>query len=211
VVRACQDLPGQELFQYVDAEGQVRDVTSLDVNAYLREICGEDITAKDFRTWHGTVMAAIALDELRSIDPEAPTKRNIRAAIERVASRLGNTPTICRKCYVHPEIVNTYVEGSLLLEVKQKAEAELRDNLSGLTPEETAVLTLLQRRLSKSLKDKLRDSIAVDSTTQAGLAAAFQFLYKPRNYTGGVDRPPPRGLAAPSKRRQRSALVDTSN
>jgi hypothetical protein len=72
-------------------------------------------------------------------------------------------------------------------------------------------LTLLQRRLSQSLKDKLRDSIALDSTTQAGSAAAFQFLYKPRNYTGGVDRPPPRGLAAPSKRRQRSALVDTSN
>ena len=128
-------------------------------------------------------MAAIALDELRSIDPAAPTKRNIRAAIERVASRLGNTPTICRKCYVHPEIVNTYVEGSLLLQVKEKAEAELRDNLSGLTPEEAAVLTLLQRRLSQTLKDKLRDSIAATE--------------KPRSPRRSLPEEPPRPAGLP--------------
>lgn len=160
VVRACQELPGQELFQYLDDAGEVRDVTSSDVNAYLREICGEDITAKDFRTWHGTVMAAMALQEVQTFDTEAAVKKNIRAAIESVASRLGNTPTICRQCYIHPEILNTYVEGSLLLETKKEIESELRDKMSSLTPEEAAVLALLESRLNRTLKDKLQDSLA---------------------------------------------------
>lgn len=160
VIRACQDLPGQELFQYVDDDGEIRDVTSSDVNDYLREITGEDITAKDFRTWHGTVLAAMALGEFQKFDSAAGAKRNIRDAIRKVAARLGNTPTICRKCYVHPEIITTYVEGSLLLEVKAKVEAELRDDLAALQPEEVAVLTLLRSRLSLTLKDKLQASLA---------------------------------------------------
>ena len=160
MIRACQELPGQELFQYVDESGQTGDVTSSDVNAYLREISGEDITAKDFRTWHGTVLAAMALQEFEKFDSQAGAKRNIREAIQRVAARLGNTPTICRKCYVHPEIITTYIEGSLLLEIKDKVEAELRDDLAGLKPEEAAVLTLLQSRLSITLKDKLKASVA---------------------------------------------------
>ncbi len=159
VIRACQDLPGQELFQYVDETGENRDVTSTDVNAYLREISGEDITAKDFRTWHGTVLAALALQEFEKFDSQASAKRNIRDSIQKVAARLGNTPTICRKCYVHPEIITTYIEGSLLLEVKEKAEAELRDDLAALQPEEAAVLTLLRNRLSLTLKDKLKASV----------------------------------------------------
>ncbi len=93
VVRACQDLPGQELFQYVDESGETRDVTSSDVNAYLKEISGDDITAKDFRTWHGTVLAALALHEFQKFDSQAGAKKNIREAIQRVAARLGNTPT----------------------------------------------------------------------------------------------------------------------
>jgi DNA topoisomerase I len=160
VIRACQELPGQELFQYVDDDGETRDLTSSDVNAYLKEISGEDITAKDFRTWHGTVLAALALHEFEKFDNQAGAKKNIREAIQRVAARLGNTPTICRKCYIHPEILNTYVEGSLLLDVKEKIEAELRDDLPGLKPEEAAVLTLLQARLSVTLKDKLTRSVA---------------------------------------------------
>jgi DNA topoisomerase-1 len=158
VIRACQELPGQELFQYVDAGGESRDVTPSDVNDYLKEISGVDITAKDFRTWHGTVLAAMALQEFASFDSQAGAKKNIKAAIQRVAARLGNTPTICRKCYIHPEIISSYVEGSLLLEVKEKVEAELRDDLAGLKPEEAAVLTLLQARLSSTLEDKLRAS-----------------------------------------------------
>jgi len=122
VIRACQELPGQELFQYLDENGETRDVTSSDVNAYLREITGEDVTAKDFRTWHGTVLAALALQEFETFDSQAGAKRNIRDAIQKVAARLGNTPTICRKCYIHPEIITTYVEGSLLLEVRDRVE-----------------------------------------------------------------------------------------
>jgi DNA topoisomerase-1 len=129
------------------------------VNAYLKEISGEDITAKDFRTWHGTVLAAMALNEFQKFDTQAGAKKNIREAINRVAARLGNTATICRKCYVHPEILTTYVEGSLLLEVKERVEAELREDLPGLKPEEAAVLTLLQRRVSTTLKDKLAASV----------------------------------------------------
>lgn len=151
IVKACQDLPGQELLQYVDEDGQTRDVTSSDVNNYLKEISGEDITAKDFRTWAGTVLAAMALREFEEFDSEARAKKNVRAAIERVAARLGNTPTICRKCYVHPEILDCYVAGSLLLEVKEEVEAELRDELAGLRPEEVAVITLLQGRLAEDL------------------------------------------------------------
>lgn len=161
IVRACQDLPGQELFQYIDEDGERRDVTSSDVNAYLREITGRDITAKDFRTWHGTVLAAMALQELQGFDSQAALKKNVKAAIEQVASRLGNTPTICRKCYVHPELLTAYAEGQLLLEIKEEAEAELRDDLARLRPEEAAVLSLLQARLERTLEDKLRGSVAL--------------------------------------------------
>ena len=96
------------------------------MNDYLREITGKDITAKDFRTWAGTVLAAMALNELESFDSAAQAKRNLRAAIEKVSARLGNTPTICRKCYVHPEVLNSYMDGNLVLELKSKAESELR-------------------------------------------------------------------------------------
>ena len=101
----------------------------------------------------------MALSEFQKFNSQAGAKKNIREAINRVAARLGNTPTICRKCYVHPEILTTYIEGSLLLEVKERVEAELREDLPGLKPEEAAVLTLLQRRLSTTLKDKLAASV----------------------------------------------------
>ena len=149
IIRACQELPGQELLQYVDEEGNCQDVTSTDVNAYLKEITGKDITAKDFRTWAGTVLAAMALSELESFDSAAQAKRNLRAAIERVSARLGNTSTICRKCYVHPEVLNAYVDGNLVLEFKSNAEGELRSTLGRLAPEEAAVLALLRSRLRK--------------------------------------------------------------
>lgn len=152
VVRACQDLPGQDLFQYLDQEGTRHSITSSDVNAYLRDIAGENVTAKDFRTWAGTLLAALALQEFEAFDSEARAKRNVRAAIEQVATRLGNTPTICRKCYVHPEIVSSYIEGSLLLNVKERAEQQLRQNLIRLLPEEAAVASLLASRLRRMAK-----------------------------------------------------------
>ncbi|BCM85611.1 DNA topoisomerase IB [Methylobacterium indicum] len=178
IVKACQDLPGQELFQYLDEDGVQRDVTSADVNAYLREITGRDITAKDFRTWSGTVLAAMALREFEAFDSEAMAKRNVRTAIERVAERLGNTPTICRKCYVHPEILDCYLEGELLLRVKDEVQAALRDDIATLRPEETAVLALLQGRLTRiaqaatsATRAKARKGRSVESEAKTGTAA----------------------------------------
>jgi DNA topoisomerase-1 len=152
IVKACQDLPGQHLFQYLDDEGEQQSVTSADVNAYLKEITGRDITAKDFRTWAGTVLAAMALAEFERFDSQAKAKKNIRAAIEQVSAQLGNTPTICRKCYVHPEVFACYLDGDLLVELREQVEAELREELAGLRPEEAAVLTLLEARLSRDLE-----------------------------------------------------------
>jgi DNA topoisomerase-1 len=157
VVRACQELPGQRLFQYTDDEGELREVTSSDVNAYLREITGRDITAKDFRTWAGTVMAALALQEVEKAETQAAAKKNVRDAIERVSARLGNTPAICRKCYVHPEVLQAYAEGELLLQIEKKVEGEL--DKGALRPEETAVLTLLQGRLARTLEGQLGESL----------------------------------------------------
>jgi DNA topoisomerase I len=151
IVRACQELPGQELLQYLDEEGNPQDVTSSDVNAYLKEITGEDITAKDFRTWAGTVLAAMALNEMQSFDSAAQAKRNVRTAIENVAARLGNTPTICRKCYVHPEVLTSYLDGKLVLEIKEAVESELRDALAGLQPAEAVVLAMLRGHLAKEV------------------------------------------------------------
>jgi DNA topoisomerase-1 len=160
IIRACQDLPGQRLFQYRDEDGEVREVTSADVNAYLKEVTGRDITAKDFRTWAGTVMAALALQEFEAFDSKATQKKNLKEAIERVSSRLGNTPTICRKCYVHPEVLNAYIEGKLLLEIKDEVEEELRRDLPRLKPEEAAVLAMLEARLKRTLEDSLQESLA---------------------------------------------------
>ena len=153
IVRSIQDLPGQQLFQYIDDEGTKREVSSSDVNDYLRETTGEDITAKDFRTWAGTVLASMALREFERVDSQAGMKKNIKAAIESVAKRLGNTPTICRKCYVHPRVVNAYLDGSLLEDIKQEVEHELCEDAGDLKPEEAALLGLLSRRISHDVKE----------------------------------------------------------
>lgn len=151
IIRRCQELPGQQLFQYLDEDGKRQAITSADVNAYLREVTGQDITAKDFRTWAGTVLAAMALKEFGSIDSQAQAKRNIRAAIEHVAGRLGNTVTICRKCYIHPEVIAAYAPNEPFLPtVEEKVEAALREDLSALRPEEAAVLAFLRARLKPS-------------------------------------------------------------
>jgi DNA topoisomerase I len=152
IVRSCQELPGQHLFQYLDTAGERGQVTSADVNAYLKEISGRDITAKDFRTWAGTVLAAMALAEFEKFDSEAAAKKNLRNAIEKVAARLGNTPTICRKCYIHPEILKGYLDGDLLLDVQEEVEQELREELANLKPEEAAVLSLLKSRIERELR-----------------------------------------------------------
>jgi DNA topoisomerase I len=149
VIRRLQDLPGHHLFEYVDDDGEIRMVTSDDVNEYLREISGEDFTAKDFRTWAGTVLAATALEEFETFDSNVQAKKNVVQAIERVAKHLGNTPTVCRKCYVHPEVLNAYLEGSTIRTFREQLERELREELSDLDPEEAAVMALLRERLAR--------------------------------------------------------------
>lgn len=147
IVERCQDLPGQELFQYLDDEGRRCGVTSDDVNAYLREISGQEFSAKDFRTWSGTVLAAWALHELREFDSEAQAKKNVVQAIERVAEHLGNTPAVCRTSYVHPTVIDAYLEGDVVRAARKAADHQL-GKLSELEPEEAAVLVLLRRRLA---------------------------------------------------------------
>ena len=150
IVKKCQDIPGYELFQYVNEDGEIRSIESSDVNAYLREISGDDFTAKDFRTWAATVLASMAFSELESFDSQTQAKRNVVSAVERVAKKLGNTPTICRKCYVHPAVIDGYMDGTMLQTLKQRAEQEIRDNLQTLAPEEAAVLAFLQERLKQA-------------------------------------------------------------
>lgn len=147
IIARTRELPGQELFQYLDDDGVQHSVDSADVNDYLRTITGEDYTAKDFRTWSGTVLAALALQEFEKFDSEAQAKKNIVRAIESVAEKLGNTPTICRKCYVHPAIIDAYLDGTIMEVLRERAEQELVDDLHKLSPEEASVLTLLQQRL----------------------------------------------------------------
>ncbi len=154
IVKRCQDLPGQELFQYIDEEGNRQTIDSADVNEYVRAVAGEEFTAKDFRTWAGTVLAALALDEMRSFDSRAQAKRNVVRAIEDVAKLLGNTPAICRKCYVHPAIFDAYNDGLVLDTLKRRADDRLKTALHGLRPEEAAVLALLQERLSREIAEQ---------------------------------------------------------
>jgi len=149
IVKRCRDIPGYELFQYIDENGERQTVDSGDVNAYLRETTGQDFTAKDFRTWAGTVLAALALQEFEQFDSDAQAKRNIVRAIEHVAERLGNTPAVCRKCYVHPAVLDAYLEGTMIESLRERAEEELSEDLGRLSPEETAVLALLRDRLSE--------------------------------------------------------------
>lgn len=140
IVKACRDLPGQHLFQYLDEDGKRQQVNSGDVNDYLRRVSGKEVTAKDFRTWSGTLMAALTLAETPAPTSEAAAKRLIRAAVTEVSNRLGNTVAICRKCYIHPAVIDAYVGGTLAPRFRRKGRARK----DGLEPEEGALLTLLK-------------------------------------------------------------------
>jgi DNA topoisomerase-1 len=144
VIAKCQDLPGQDLFQYVDEDSELRDVTSQDVNAYLRQIAGQDFSAKDFRTWGGTVLAAIALSKQEEFQTKKQAKSNIKTAICAVAELLGNTPAVCRKCYVHPVIVEAYLKRKRIAGLNGTNSLEPPD----LRAAERAVLKFLRRRKS---------------------------------------------------------------
>ncbi len=154
IARQCRDLPGQELFQFIDDSGKRQDVTSSDVNAYLKELSGEDFTAKDFRTWAGTVLAATALREFEKVDSMAQAKKNVLRAIEAVAGLLGNTRTVCRKSYIHPAIIDSYMDGSMLQTLSRRANSAAKKLAHKLRPEEAAVLGLLQQKLSKDARKR---------------------------------------------------------
>ena len=145
IVGKCQDLPGHELFGYVDDDGTVQDIGSTDINDYLREITGQDFTAKSFRTWAATVLAACALQEFPECRSSTHAKRNVAKAVEAVASVLGNTPAVCRASYIHPAIVNAYTEGTLPRTRRLRKLAPVLPPAVDFRRMETAVLSWLQR------------------------------------------------------------------
>jgi DNA topoisomerase-1 len=144
IVRRCRDLPGQELFQYVDEEGVTRDVRSNDVNDYLKEISGEPFTSKDFRTWAATVLAAEALRTCGPCRTRKELQAEIVKAIDNVAGRLGNTRSVCRKCYVHPAVLAAFEQGHLARAFARRAGRGSRPP-AGLGEAEVAVLRLLSK------------------------------------------------------------------
>ena len=159
IVRQCRDLPGYELFQYYDENGERQTVGSEEVNAYLKEVTGQDLTSKDFRTWAGTVLAAQLLREFEAFTSTAQAKRNIVAAVEQVAMRLGNTKAVCRKCYIHPEIFDAYLDGSMLETIAQRASKVSRA-VDRLTAMERSVLLLLRRRLNPARRRRAEATAA---------------------------------------------------
>jgi DNA topoisomerase-1 len=143
IVRRCRDLPGEELFEYLDHDGKVHNITSTDVNDYLRQLSGGDFTAKDFRTWAGTVLCAKTLRQIGPFKTKTEAKRNLLRAIERVAEHLGNTRAVCRRSYIHPRIMALYMDGGLLREIAVRG--------GRLHNDEAVVLTLLRQRAKSAL------------------------------------------------------------
>jgi DNA topoisomerase-1 len=155
IIKRCQDLPGHELFEYMGDDGGLHTIESTDVNDYLRAITGENFTAKDFRTWAGTVYATDALQELGQFETQTQAKKNVTQAIEVAANHLGNTKTICRKCYVHPGVLDAYLEGTLIDNLKQYqiADESLQSSTDqqhlGLHQNEQRVLLFLKEHFAK--------------------------------------------------------------
>lgn len=148
VVGRCQDLPGQDLMQYVDDDGEVRDVRSEDVNAYLREVTGgEDVTAKDFRTWAGTVLTYRALRALQPGATDREARHNVVEAIRQTSERLGNTPAVARKSYVHPALLQAYLDGGIGEALVEAAEEQAAPPAESTEAEEAGVVELLRQRL----------------------------------------------------------------
>jgi DNA topoisomerase-1 len=148
IVQRCLDLPGYELFQYLDENGEHHTVDSADVNDYLREITGQNFTAKDFRTWAGSVLACTVLREFEAFASETEAKRNIVRAIEAVAARLGNTPSVCRKCYVHPAVLECYLGGAMATTFTRQVEVQVNSQPDALRREEMELMHLLAKQIA---------------------------------------------------------------
>lgn len=147
IIKQCEEIPGYELFQYLDSDGDHHVIDSADVNEYLREITGEHFTAKDFRTWAGTVLAAEMLRSLGPSDTVTQAKKNVVEAIKAVAKELGNTPAVCRKAYVHPAVLEAYLAGNISAQdAKDELEVEIAEHGNALRQEELVLLDLLAQR-----------------------------------------------------------------
>ena len=151
IVKRCRDLPGQDLFQYIDPQGERRAINSGDVNGYIQGIIGDEFSAKDFRTWAGTLLAASGLSALADFTSLTEAKSNTVQVIKEVASTLGNTPAICRRCYIHPTILDAYLERSLNRDLPQSADST--ELASGLRRDERWLLAFLKRK-TRSNKNK---------------------------------------------------------
>ncbi len=147
VVRAVGELPGQRLFQYLDEDGEVQSIDSDDVNDYIREVMGDEFSAKDFRTWAGTVLA---VDALLAAEGTSPTESTVTGAVKEVAAQLGNTPAVCRKCYIHPQIVDAYLDGSLAQAANSASASGAAGTPSGLRANERLVLNVLRKRVARA-------------------------------------------------------------
>ncbi len=165
IVRRCRDLPGYTLFQYLDEDGQRHAIEAAHVNAYLREAMGDDFTTKDFRTWAGTVLAYKALSELSEFDSQAQAKKNVITAIESVAKKLGNTKSVCRNCYIHPEIIESYIDRSFFAVVNEKIKRTMDEK--PLRREEAVVMALLRERLKREDKTFARRRASKTTSMQA--------------------------------------------
>jgi len=159
IVKQCQELPGHELFQYIADDGTRCSIDSADVNNYLRDIAGDDFSSKDFRTWAGTVLAARTLLEFQGGKSNAELKKNIAQAIELVAKKLGNTRAVCRKCYVHPAVLEAYTDGSLLKLGRLRQKKPKVASINGLTNEEASLLMFLSGRLRRAARATLKSDL----------------------------------------------------
>lgn len=166
IVKACRDLPGYELFQYLDDDGGRQAIDSADVNAYLRDISGQEYSAKDFRTWAGTVLAAQALAGLESARTLTHRKRNVIAAVESVAKKLGNTRSVCRRCYIHPAILDAYMDGDTIATLRRTAGAAAARR--GLTDEEAAVIKVIERLAERARSTTNHSSFPVRRARSGG-------------------------------------------
>ncbi|HEX3966708.1 MAG TPA: DNA topoisomerase IB [Edaphobacter sp.] len=147
IVKRCADIPGYELFQYLDPDGAHHSIDSADVNDYLQSVTGQYFTAKDFRTWAGSVLACDLLREFEPFNSPTEAKRNIVQAIKSVAARLGNTPSVCRKCYIHPAVLEAYLNGESIATAKRKLDAEIAEHTHTLREEEQTLVNLLRQRI----------------------------------------------------------------
>lgn len=147
----CAELPGYEIFKYCDEDGDIRDVKSRDLNAYTKEVMGDEFTAKDFRTWAGTLLAALKLAEVGPITEPKKAEKNVLAAVDAVAGRLGNTRDIARASYISPRVIDHYLEGSVVAYYGEQIEEVIAAEQGNLTEEERALLELLNKKLRREL------------------------------------------------------------